>query len=150
MERQSELQKIKDAQELNEYLERAKELAVMPIGQVLLREGAITEEMLNDAIKLKKVMPDKRLGDVLLDLGMVDNKTLQLLLYRQIGIPSVDLDGFTLTHELTSLLPAAVARKNTVLPLLNLNNTFVVASDPGCVKTHKHSTGIILGTLRQG
>lgn len=129
MEARSILQKIKNEHELRDFLERAKALAVMPIGQVLLKEGAITEEMLNDAIKLKKVLPEKRLGDVLLDLGMVDNKTLQLLLYRQIGIPTLDLDGFVCQHELTSLLPAAVARKNSVLPLLNLTNTFVVASD---------------------
>ena len=43
----------------------------LPIGQLLLEQGYITEDQLNKALAYQKTHPGNRLGDVLIELGYI-------------------------------------------------------------------------------
>ena len=55
------------------------------IGDILVAAGAITEEQLQEALAYQKENGGK-LGNVLVDLGMISNEILITLLTQQLGI----------------------------------------------------------------
>ena len=56
------------------------------IGEVLVEQGAITKEQLNEGLKqLKAETNDRRLAEVLTDLGYVTDRELMEVLGRSMG-----------------------------------------------------------------
>ena len=60
------------------------------IGDILVAAGAITEEQLQEALAYQKENGGK-LGNVLVDLGMISNEILITLLTQQLGIDYIEL-----------------------------------------------------------
>jgi hypothetical protein len=58
-----------------------------------------------------------RLGQVLLNLGLVQEKPLASAIARQLGLPVVDLDRLRLAPELRQLLPLELAERFGLMPL---------------------------------
>lgn len=65
------------------------------IGEVLVEQGAITKEQLNEGLKqLKAETNDRRLAEVLTDLGYVTDRELMEVLGRSMGLEVIDLEFF--------------------------------------------------------
>src|SRR5687768_16751743 len=54
------------------------------IGDLLVRDGLLTQEQLTSALELQVAEPDKRLGEVLIGRGFLSQKDLQLYIRMQI------------------------------------------------------------------
>lgn len=54
------------------------------IGDLLVRDGLLTQEQLTSALQLQNEEPDKRLGEVLISRGFLSQKDLQLYIRMQI------------------------------------------------------------------
>ena len=101
------------------------------IGQVLLSKGLIDDRQLDRAIELQKSASGKRLGDILVDLGYVNEKTIAESLAEQLNIPYLDLRSYRIDPKAAALVDQNYARRNSVLPIDFQNNMLVVAtSDP--------------------
>jgi type IV pilus assembly protein PilB len=100
------------------------------IGEMLVAEGLITYEQLNQAIAAQHQNGDL-LGSVLIKLAFIDESTLVEFLSKQFQVPAVDPSKLAISKETLNLLPAKMAQKYQVIPIGILENTLNVAmTDP--------------------
>src|SRR6266568_3058728 len=96
------------------------------LGEILLREGLITQDQLKKAL-LEQKNTGMRLGYTLVKLGYVEETEISKMLARQYRMPAVDLSRFEVDPKILKLLPPDVATKHTVLPLKREGRTLTVA-----------------------
>jgi type IV pilus assembly protein PilB len=106
----------------------------LKLGELLLREGLITEEKLQKAVQAQK-QEGGRIGETLVRLGFVTEKDIAMTLGKQLGIPyaslSLGLLNPVLDQDLDKLVPEEFARQNLVLPISrNLNSLTCAFVDP--------------------
>ena len=103
----------------------------LPIGQLLLEQGYITEEQLNSALAHQKAHPGNRLGDVLIELGYItEEKKLKALSVR-LNVPVYEGFQINVSSDIVRLISEDVAKKYQVMPLEIKNNALQLAtSDP--------------------
>ncbi len=100
------------------------------IGDLLLREGLVTQEQLNKALQEQR-HNGTRVGYNLVKLGYVKETDLTRMLARQHKMPAVDLTKFQVDPRIAKLIPGELAIKHSVLPLKRDGRTLTVAmSDP--------------------
>lgn len=108
----------------------AHEMYDVPLGTLVYRSGLLSEEQIESALTQSEKI-GKRLGEVLVDSEMLDERDLGRLLAGQKGLPFIDLAQTQIEPAATELLPAASARIYCALPIALENGTPVVAvSDP--------------------
>src|SRR5205814_9033800 len=98
------------------------------LGEILLREGMITQDQLKKAL-LEQKNTGMRLGYTLVKLGYVEETEISKMLARQYRMPAVDLSRFEVDPKIIKLLPPDIAVKHTVLPLKREGRTQMVAID---------------------
>jgi type IV pilus assembly protein PilB len=100
------------------------------IGDLLLKEGLVTQDQLNKALAEQR-HNGTRVGYNLVKLGFVKETDLTRMLARQHKMPAVDLTKFQVDPRIAKLIPAELALKHNVLPLKRDGRTLTVAmSDP--------------------
>jgi type IV pilus assembly protein PilB len=100
------------------------------LGDLLVREGLITREQLQQALQEQR-NSGMRLGYTLVKLGLVEETEITKMLARQYRMPAVDLARFEVDERIVKMIPGDVAVKHTVLPLKREGRTLTVAmSDP--------------------
>jgi len=100
------------------------------IGDLLLREGLVTQDQLNKALTEQR-HNGTRVGYNLVKLGYVKETDLTRMLARQHKMPAVDLTKFQVDPRIAKLIPGELALKHSVLPLKRDGRTLTVAmSDP--------------------
>ncbi|HTI04118.1 MAG TPA: type IV-A pilus assembly ATPase PilB [Gemmatimonadales bacterium] len=103
------------------------------LGEILVREGLITQEQLRKAL-LEQKNSGMRLGYTLVKLGFIEETEVSKMLARQYRMPAVDLSRFEVDAKILKLIPPDVATKHTVLPLKREGRTLTVAiADPNNV-----------------
>src|SRR6185436_14950537 len=100
------------------------------IGDLLVREGLITKEQLDQAL-LEQKQNGTRVGYNLVKLGFIPEIELTKTLAKQFKMPAVDLAKFNVDPKIAKLIPGELALKNLVLPLKRDGRTLTVAmADP--------------------
>ncbi len=99
------------------------------LGDLLVDAGLITEEQLQSTLKEKPA--EQRLGDALLMRGYITEQQLIEVLEFQLGIPHISLYRYPFDTKLFSLIPKEEARRNLIIPLKkDGNRLFVAMADP--------------------
>jgi type IV pilus assembly protein PilB len=96
------------------------------IGDLLVREGLISQEQLERALDDARAS-NTRIGFSLVKLGFIAEQDLALSLARQHRLPAVDLERVKLDPKVLKLIPSEIAIKHTVLPLRRVGRTLTVA-----------------------
>lgn len=96
------------------------------LGDLLLEAGLITSEQLAHALTVQK-KTGERLGDVLVGQGLITEQQLLAMMELQLGIPHVELDRCQIDPEGLALVPEEVARRYRVLPIRVQGNRLIVA-----------------------
>ena len=100
------------------------------LGEILIDSGLISEEILFKALNRQRET-GKKLGEVLVGDGFVTNEQIVEAVKRQLGIESINLDSISIRQNIIDILPENVARKYEVLPVDIVNGQLlVVMSDP--------------------
>lgn len=86
------------------------------LGDQLVAAGVLTEAQLERALGEQSSWGG-RLGQNLIALGLIDEETLTRALSRQLGLPTVDLDGITILAEVVRLVPVGLAERYGLVPL---------------------------------
>ncbi len=135
--RHSEIKiKAEEARAENEGSDRKNRL-----GDRLVDMGIITADQLNVALQEKKIT-GKMIGEVLVDLGFLDEETLTAVLAESSGFEVFDPKNTIVDGDALALLEKNVAMKHNVLPFsMNDEYVFIAMSDPYDV--------VAMDTLRQ-
>ena len=99
------------------------------LGQVLLREEVISKEELDKAVSLQQRDRKLPLGEILVEMGVIDRATVNRLLVRKLGIPFVDPTRFDIDQQVLALVERRLAEKHRVMPLFRTKDEIVVAME---------------------
>jgi hypothetical protein len=100
------------------------------IGELLLREGLITNAQLDLALTRQKET-DMPLVRILVDSGNLDETKRLNFFKRQFGIPLVSLESVKLDPILYTYIPAHIARRHHLVPVkLDRDGLVVAMEDP--------------------
>ena len=99
------------------------------IGQALLREEVISQEELDKAVSLQQRDRKLPLGEILVEMGVIDRATVNRLLVRKLGIPFVDPARFDIDQRALALVDRRLAEKHRVMPLFRTKDEIVVAME---------------------
>jgi type IV pilus assembly protein PilB len=96
------------------------------LGQTLLSANLITEAELEAAIQLQS-QKGLRIGETLLELGIMDESELLPYIGNQLGLPTVRLRDGVVDPEAVRLLPQSLCQRLRALPLFKVRNRLTVA-----------------------
>lgn len=85
------------------------------LGDLLVDAGVITNEQLGNALKKQREL-GLRLGETLIELKYTDENEIAEALHRQMGFPIAKIREAKLSPEIVALLPENIVRKHNVLP----------------------------------
>ena len=102
------------------------------LGRLLLDTGVITQAVLEEALAIQKT-DKRRLGELLVERGVVHPQELAQLLSHQLSCPWISLAHLDIAPEVLSLLPRSLALEHAVVPvhlrMYKGNKVLYVATD---------------------
>ncbi len=100
------------------------------IGEILLREGLITNAQLDMALARQKET-DMPLMRILVENGFIDETRRLNFFKRQFGIPLISLESVQIDPILYTYIPAHIARRHHLVPVkLDRDGLVVAMEDP--------------------
>lgn len=107
-----------------------KRVITKRIGEVLLERGVIDRRQLEEALQRQKA-GNSLLGDVLVEMGYATEEAIALALTAQYGFPYLPLDNYEIDHGLTEVIPEQLARRYCLIPIDRIGNALTLAmADP--------------------
>ena len=103
-----------------------------PLGQILVEDGTLTADQLRQALAAQ-VRGGQRmlLGEVLIQMGLVDKTVLLQAVAKSRGIDFVDDPAAMFEEGAMALVPESIRREHRVCPLFLAGNELIVATaDP--------------------
>jgi len=106
--------------------------AQAPLGQLLLHRGVLSKEQLDTALEQQKNCQERKLiGEVLVEMGLVDNKTVLETLAHAYGIPFASDTARLADPKVIEILPREFLEEHGVLPMFLVRGVLTVAvSEP--------------------
>ncbi len=100
------------------------------LGEILIDEGLLTDDQLETALTIQKGK-GKKLGKVLVELGYITDIQVTESLTRQLSLQMVDCNDYSPSKELLAMVPKATAEQKLVLPLeLKAKNLLIAMANP--------------------
>jgi len=100
------------------------------LGDILIEAGLLTEQQLEKALAVQQ-QTGERLGTILINLGYVTEQSMIEALELQFGVPFVDIRQVPVDKEAIAAVPMALAQRWQVLPLAKQGKKLRVAmADP--------------------
>lgn len=99
------------------------------LGDLLVQNGLITNEQLSHTLTTKS--PNEKLGDALLREGFITEQQLIEVLEFQLGIPHININEKVMDPEIIQLVPKELAKRYYLMPIRKDRNKLTVAmADP--------------------
>ena len=86
------------------------------LGEILIQRKKITREQLDRALQTQKEKGGF-LGEVLVDLGLLDERDIVVALVIQCGLPYIAVNKYIIDPQIVRLIPKEVAQKEKVIAL---------------------------------
>ena len=90
------------------------------LGRILIKMGVLTREKVHECLRIQKQRQGKekvKIGKIFSELGLVDEKQLNMALAAQRGMGYADLSGVDIPSEVISQVPAQMANTYKVVPV---------------------------------
>jgi type IV pilus assembly protein PilB len=111
-----------------------KRIITKRIGEVLLERGVINQKQLEKALGHQKERGGL-MGQVLIELGFVTEEEIALALTAQYGFPYLPLENYEIDEGLVGLIPEEIARRYCLIPVDRIGNALTLAmADPSNVQ----------------
>jgi hypothetical protein len=102
----------------------------LPLGELIVRAGLLSSLQLDAALAASRAT-GRRLGEVLVDDELVDERELAQVMAKQEGLDFVDLGKHDLDDDAVDLLSESSARRHGAIPYRFENSAVCVAiADP--------------------
>ncbi|MDD2592539.1 MAG: ATPase, T2SS/T4P/T4SS family [Erysipelotrichaceae bacterium] len=125
-------------------------MKVIRLGDILVEEGVITPEQLQEALARQKVVK-KRLGTVIMDLGYADEKDTLKALAKRLQIDYLEAPLFSVELDVVKLIPESLARKYSIVPInIKAGALTIATNDPldyMCLEDISMITGLEVKTV---
>jgi type IV pilus assembly protein PilB len=102
------------------------ERAITPLGALLVERGDLSGQQLRDALGAQ-TSTGKRLGEILVEVGVISERVLSSALAEQVGLETIDLARARPDIAIVGLLTAEEARLWHALPLRKVGGRIDVA-----------------------
>ncbi len=100
------------------------------LGEILIHYKIITPEQLEEGLKIQKDT-EKRIGEILIDLGRVTQDEINWVLGKQLNLPYVQVNADNIDIQLSKNISEDILKKFKVIPIMDLNDELVIAiADP--------------------
>ncbi|GAI86119.1 unnamed protein product [marine sediment metagenome] len=100
------------------------------LGEMLIYYKIITPEQLEEGLKIQKDR-EKRIGEIVIELGMVTQDEINWVLGKQLNIPYVQINVANIDIQLSKNISENTLKKFKAMPIMELNDELVVAmADP--------------------
>ncbi len=86
------------------------------LGEYLLDAGLITDQQLKEALRRQRQTKEP-LGHILARQGMVSEADICLVLHQQLGLPIVELETIAIDEQVIALVREDLAKKYTAIPI---------------------------------
>lgn len=96
------------------------------LGDFLVEAGLIDERTLAKALELQKIQK-KKIGQILIDMGVADDEEIAKTLARQLKIPFGRLGKINVPKEIISLVPPELAENHLLIPIKETEKGLLVA-----------------------
>ncbi|RLC24825.1 MAG: type II secretion system protein GspE, partial [Deltaproteobacteria bacterium] len=96
------------------------------LGDLLVESGLIDRKTLAKALEIQKIQ-NKRLGQILIDMGVADDEEIARTLARQLDVPFLKLSRIKLPEDVISMVPADLAENHLLLPVKKDEKGLLVA-----------------------
>jgi len=96
------------------------------LGDALLQDGLITQDQLQKALELQK-SSGKRIGNVLVEMGVVTESDIVSILGKQLGIPYINLSNYLIDPATVRIIPENMSRRHQLIPINKVGNKLTVA-----------------------
>lgn len=100
------------------------------LGDILVEAGLISGDQLKEALQKQKSM-GVRLGRVLVEMGVTTDESIARTLANQMNIQFLNLNEMSIAPEILTTLPEAIVRTHNLLPInLDCNLLKITMADP--------------------
>jgi type IV pilus assembly protein PilB len=106
--------KIKTSQKLPPI----EQLRSRTLGRILIKMGVLTREKVHECLKNQKQRKEKvQIGQIFLELGLIDEKQLQIALAAQRGMEYVNLGEIDIPLDVVEKVPTQMAKTYHIVPI---------------------------------
>ena len=98
------------------------------IGDVLVEKGLLSQEQLQSAMDKQKQLGGKQpLGEILVSMGLITERTRVMALGEQWGVEYIDLTEVIIPDDVSALISQELARRYKMVPLEVVGNQIKMA-----------------------
>lgn len=97
------------------------------IGDILIEQGLITPQQLKEALESQKNGNKKRLGEIFVETGVITREVLYDILQYVYETEYVDLSDYVIDPEVISLIPEKVASQFKLIPISKSDDELIIA-----------------------
>ena len=95
-----------------------EQLRSRTLGRILIKMGILTREKVHECLKIQKQRHGAmRIGQIFLELGLIDEQQLQIALAAQRGMEYVNLDEIDIPPDVIEKVPAQMAKTYHIVPI---------------------------------
>ncbi len=95
-----------------------EQLRSRTLGRILIKMGVLTREKVHECLRIQKQRHGTiQIGQVFLELGLIDEKQLQIALAAQRGMEYVNLDEVDIHPDVIEKVPAQMAKTYHLVPV---------------------------------
>jgi len=115
---------------INRVQSRKETIPRRRLGELLVEAGLLNPEKLTEALNTQK-KTGKRLGQTLIEMGSISEEEMAFALAMQLKIPYVDLKNLEVANKILEAIPEEISRKFLCIPIALKNTVLDVAmADP--------------------
>lgn len=103
-------------------------MAIRRIGQILVDLGFIDDDQLEMLLDEQQRNPGERLGKIACEMGLLTEDQLALALAEQMGMQVISLEELKIPEDVVALVTQAMAELYRVVPIKLEGNSFTVAT----------------------
>jgi type IV pilus assembly protein PilB len=105
-------------------------MARKKIGDILIEKGLVSREQLAEALKKQRASGHK-VGQILVENGLITEDQLIETISERLEIPKISLESIVIDPLVVGLIPVEVARRYCLIPAFRIGNVLTVAmADP--------------------
>jgi len=88
------------------------------LGRILIKMGVLTREKVHECLKIQKQRHQTiQIGQIFLELGLIDEKQLQVALAAQRGMEYVNISDIDIPIDIIEKVPAQMAKTYHIVPI---------------------------------
>ena len=101
-----------------EKLPPVEQLRGRPLGRILMKMGVLSRDKVHECLNIQKQRGgDVRIGQIFLELGLVDEMQLQVALAAKRGMEYTSIDGLDIPADVIEKVPAQMAKTYHIVPI---------------------------------